>query len=265
MRTADYALGTIVTFDVRCGGCPRPRASRALRRARAQLHQADELFSTWKPDSPMSRLRRDEITLAQAPPEVADLLWACAEARRVSNGRFDPWSAPGGVDPGSLVRGWSVARARDVLRRAGVQAAVVDAGGVVATWGRPEPDRPWRIPIGGSRERDGAGWEAVGVESMATAPFDRRVARAPGTARPTPPHQPDPPGDWRTCTVSGPDPVIAQALAAAVLAAGPDGMALVRQTPGYDALAVGTDGSLSRTAGFPGRPAGRARGAAAAA
>ena len=61
-------------------------------------------------------------------PEVAEILWRCADARRLSAGWFDPWAAPGGVDPSGMVRGWSLGGALDVLRRAGVRAARINAG-----------------------------------------------------------------------------------------------------------------------------------------
>ena len=71
-------MGTTVIIDVYAAAGPgwRGRAahggelSRQLAEAVAILHRADEIFSTWRPDSPVSRLRRGEITSAQAPPEV---------------------------------------------------------------------------------------------------------------------------------------------------------------------------------------------------
>jgi thiamine biosynthesis lipoprotein len=61
-RRTEYALGTVVTLEA----VPDGRGvARALRQAGAGLQRADEIFSVWKPDSPISRLRRDEQSLAQ--------------------------------------------------------------------------------------------------------------------------------------------------------------------------------------------------------
>ena len=216
MRFADYALGTTVSIDVRPGDCGHASASRALRRARGRLHRADEIFSTWKPDSPMSRLRRDEITLAQAPPEVAEVLWRCADARRLSEGWFDPWNTLGGLDPAGLLRGWAVGGALDVLRGAGVSAALIDAGGVVAAFGAPTPGRAWRVPVPGA-EPPGHPCAMVEVSgSVATVVEGRRGTSAPHRGRPAG-------RNLRSVTVAGPDPVLAEALAVAVLSAGAGG------------------------------------------
>ena len=58
------------------------RGYAALAQARAILQRADAVFSTWKADSPMSRLRRGEITLEEAPTEVADGLGALRDGPR---------------------------------------------------------------------------------------------------------------------------------------------------------------------------------------
>ena len=92
-------MGTIVPIDVwTTGGRADASLSRQLTEARTLLQRADEVFSTWKPDSPVSRLRRGEITSAQAPAEVGEVLGLCAIARELSGGWFDPWAMPGGVD-----------------------------------------------------------------------------------------------------------------------------------------------------------------------
>ena len=102
-------MGTVVTIDifVHPGATSAQLADvrRILARAQATLHRADEVFSTWQPDSPVSRLRRGEITAAEAPEEVADVMAACATARQLSAGWFDPWAMPGGFDPTGYVKG----------------------------------------------------------------------------------------------------------------------------------------------------------------
>ena len=115
----ESVMGTVVTIDVYAtqvtGG---PQVSVGAAQARAALRRADAVFSTWKADSPMSRLRRGEISCAEAPPEVRDVLELCATAHELSGGWFDPWAMPGGVDPTGYVKGWA-ARARPRRTRLG--------------------------------------------------------------------------------------------------------------------------------------------------
>ena len=73
-------MGTVVSFNVReestkstttePASAPDGRIEEARRRAEAWLRWVDGVFSTWKPESPVSRLRRGEIGLDDAPPEV---------------------------------------------------------------------------------------------------------------------------------------------------------------------------------------------------
>ena len=92
----EIVMGTVVTIDLyrECGVSPSgvlPHLAAAVQ----VLHDADKVFSTWKAASPLSRLRRGEITLGEAPPEVTEVLEACRHAREVSHGWFDPCASPG--------------------------------------------------------------------------------------------------------------------------------------------------------------------------
>jgi FAD:protein FMN transferase len=232
----------------RAVGTRSPAPMTALQAAIASLHDADDVFSTWKADSPMSRLRRAEIRLEQAPREVAEVLALCENARDASGGWFDPWRLPGGVDPTGLVKGWAAQRALGVLQRAGVPGAMVNAGGDIAVFGEPGPGRPWRIGIRDPRTRDGLLCVVAvrGPGAVATSGTYERGAHIvdPLTGRPA--------TSVLSATVAGPDLSLADALANALVAS--DGRALeqIVRLPGYSALVVARDFSMRATSGFPG-------------
>ncbi len=245
IRRTESVMGTMASFDIRPGAVPSGAVYLALTEARAGLHRADAVFSLWKSQSPMSRLRRGEIGIDDAPGELAEVLTQCRAARVASHGWFDPWAMPGGVDPTGLVKGWAAQRALDVLDQAGVQAAMVNVGGDVAVSGRPEPRRPWRIGV-----RDP--WHAQRV--IAVVPTSGAIATSgtyergqhvldPRTGRPSSP--------VASATVIGPDLGLADALATAVAAAGEAGLDWFDDLDGYEALIVRHDGSLRLTSGFP--------------
>ena len=151
---AEEVMGTVVSFTAAPGGLTAAAAHAAIEAACQGLHRADAVFSTWIASSPVSRLRRGEVTLADLPPEVAaemtEVLDLCQRAKAASAGWFDPWAMPGGLDPTGLVKGWAVQRAADLLRRAGVAAALVNGGGDLAAFGSPpagQPGQPWRVGI----------------------------------------------------------------------------------------------------------------------
>ena len=126
-------MGTVITIDL-YGGVARDEeiTTRHVDAAQVALQRADEIFSTWKKQSILSRLRRGELSLVDVPDEVLEVLEACRSARLASEGWFDPWSMPGGVDPTGLVKGWAAERALHELRGLELTGAVVNAAGELA-------------------------------------------------------------------------------------------------------------------------------------
>ena len=51
------------------------------------------------------------------------------------------------VDLGGIAKGYSVDRAADVLRRAGVEGGMVDVGGDLVCFGRPPCGQSWTIDV----------------------------------------------------------------------------------------------------------------------
>src|ERR1039457_470046 len=150
---AEPVMGTVVSFAVVPGGQSGRAVAEAIGAACAALHQADAIFSTFDPHSPVSRLRRGAARLGDLPAEVAEVLELCAGARQASGGWFDPWAIPAGGDPTGLVKGWAVERALAVLREAGMAAAMVNGGGDIAVFGAAVPGQGWRV---GRSEEDTA-------------------------------------------------------------------------------------------------------------
>jgi thiamine biosynthesis lipoprotein len=249
-------MGTVVSFDLRAettteagqaAGGAGATAAAALEHAKAQLQWADDVFSTWKPESPMSRVRRGELALSDAPPEVAEVLELCRKAREASDGWFDPWAMPGGVDPTGLVKGWAAGRALDGFRRAGLPGAMVNAGGDIAVYGRPAPGQSWRLgvrdPLVADRimlvvELEGAGALAT---SGAYERGDHILEPASGAAA----------HSLLAATVVGHELGYADALATALFASGGALLGRLGELAGYHGLVIDRQGALRASRGFP--------------
>ncbi|HVB71328.1 MAG TPA: FAD:protein FMN transferase [Acidimicrobiales bacterium] len=122
-------MGTVVSFLVEPGHLSSEDVGRALDEAVAELHRIDDRFSTWKPESELSRLRAREIDRSsKLMDEVYEL---CAHAVDISRGYFDPWKMPGGFDPTGLVKGWAADRALAILAGRGITSGLINAGGDV--------------------------------------------------------------------------------------------------------------------------------------
>jgi thiamine biosynthesis lipoprotein len=246
----ETVMGTVVTIDVYPGtaatDAQRARIPGQIQRACDILHRADEIFSTWRPDSAISRLRAGQITAAEAPAEVADVIAACTAARELSRGWFDPWAMPGGFDPTGYVKGWAAQQALAVLAPAnGVCGAMVNAAGDIASFGQLPAGQPFRIGIADpAAPRRLAGI----VELTGAVATSGSYERGPHLIDP---RSGLPAARLASASVTGPDLGLADALATGLAVAGPDGLAFVEAIAGYAALTIDIDGARRSTLGFP--------------
>src|SRR5450755_747806 len=143
----EAVMGTVVSFDVRVDDeASRSRMQAAVADAVAWLHRVDEVFSTYRPESQISRLGRGELRLADCDADVAEVLDLCAQVGRESAGYFS--STYGGrLDPTGVVKGWSVQRASELLSSAGSTHHLVNGGGDIQAVGGNAPGMPWQIGI----------------------------------------------------------------------------------------------------------------------
>jgi FAD:protein FMN transferase len=264
----EEVMGTIVVIDVygtagpaTTGGATADgsagRAGQEIRarlaEAVATLHRADEIFSTWKPDSPVSRLRRGELSDGQAPAEVAEILGLCAVARDLSGGWFDPWAVPGGFDPSGYVKGWAAQNALAAFRTSAICGVLVNAAGDIASSGGLGDGTPFRIGIADpfAPLRLAEIVELTGA--IATSGTYERGEHLidPRSGRPA--------ARAASASVTGPDLGLADALATALAVAGEQGLALIDRLDGYEALVINSDGSKRRTQRFAGAARGNAQ------
>ena len=210
----------------------------------AWLREVDAIFSTYREDSDISRLDRGEITLAEARPEVDEVLTRCLALERATEGFFSVRPA-GRLDPSGLVKGWAVAGAADRLAAAGARNFCVNAGGDVIVRGRPEPGRRWRVGIRHPIELDRIA-AVVAVEDLAVA-TSGEYERGGHIVDP---HTGRPPSGLLSVTIVGPDLATADAYATAAFAMGEDGPAWTATLDGYDALCITSDRQVLSTPGF---------------
>jgi thiamine biosynthesis lipoprotein len=242
-------MGTVVTFDLYNGDQVAPGGLHVqIARAAALLRRADALFSPWKEHSPISQIRRGEISPEDAPAEVAEVLNSCAEARNLSDGWFDPWSMPGGLDPTGYVKGWAAQRALRVLVAAGPTGAIVNAAGDVATYGTPEADLPFRIGIIDPHSPHRLACVVETVGSIATSGIYERGAHL------IDPHTGERCSRVASASVTGADLGIADALATALAVAGVDGLSFIERLDDYEGFVICWDGSRHSTDSFPFAP-----------
>nr|WP_041834268.1 FAD:protein FMN transferase [Actinoplanes sp. N902-109] len=239
-------MGTVVSVDV-TDDLPVPTLRGMIDDVCAWLHEVDERFSTYKPDSEVSRFRRREIPLESCSPDMRTVLEACAELWRFTDGYFDAY-AGGPLDPSGYVKGWSVEIASARLAAAGSANHCLSAGGDVRARGHAANGQPWRIGVRHPWEADKISWVlAVSDGAVATSGTYERGHHVfnPRTGAPA--------RGLRSVTVTGPDLALADAYATAALAMGQSGLKwLAKLVPdGYESAAVTDDGRAFTSPGLP--------------
>jgi thiamine biosynthesis lipoprotein len=105
----------------------------------------DKQFSTYKPDSEISRINNGmpEDEWSPAMKKVLDL---CEETKELTDGYFDV-AHEGKIDPSGLVKGWSVYNASKLLKKAGANNFYIEAGGDIQVSGINADGGKWQIGI----------------------------------------------------------------------------------------------------------------------
>ena len=142
MRRIVTVMGTVFTLDLRDLDPSSWQADEVV----AWWHWVDQTFSTYRPDSQVSRLAAGSLRLDGCAPEVRHMLDLCERAAAASCSHFT--DRPGGrLDPSGMVKGWSVEVASDMLRQAGSEHRCITAGGDVSCAGVPEAGDVWRVGV----------------------------------------------------------------------------------------------------------------------
>ena len=181
----------------------------------------DEVFSTYKEGSQVSRLRRGEISIGDCSADLQEVWQLCLTSKALTFGSFDPWAVIGGFDPSGYVKGWASDRAIKILKSHGANCVQINAAGDLSLAGGNIVDEkliPWKIGI---RHPE----EAHTIVKMIEI-YDGAIATSGTYERGA--HIGDPHTGLiaigaRSATVIGPDGGLADALATALIVAGRDG------------------------------------------
>jgi thiamine biosynthesis lipoprotein len=253
-RHVGHVMNLPVSLALRGRHAADDRARAAWAAVMATLREVDPVFSTWRPDSHVARLGRGEITLADCPPEAAEVLALGEQAERESQGAFRVRRAgPGGevvLDPTGVVKGWAVERAADHLRALEATDFCLSAGGDLVCRTLDPGAPPWRIGIEDPLDT---------ARLVALAPVWTGAVATSGTA-----HRGDhlvdarsgrPPTGVASVTVVAASLSWADIDATAAYAQGEQAARWLRTRPGRSGLVVWADGSTTLVEGPSPAPA----------
>lgn len=145
-RYVAHVMGLPFSLALRGRHAADTRGAAAWDAALAVLREADRVFSTYRPDSVISRLGRGDLTLGACPADVTEVLELGAAAERDSGGAFAV--RRGGVlDPSGVVKGWAAERAAAHLAALSDTDFCLSAGGDVTCRTLDPSASPWRVGI----------------------------------------------------------------------------------------------------------------------
>ncbi|WP_295839047.1 FAD:protein FMN transferase [uncultured Microbacterium sp.] len=141
-------MGTVASITV--VGERTGRVERTIAACVARLRDDERVFSTYRDDSDISRLRDEGLELGDLDPRVTEVAERCRDLRERSGARFDAhWR--GWFDPTGYVKGWSTDAASrafdDLLAEGVIQAVGVNVGGDMRVRTAPTSEHVWRIGI----------------------------------------------------------------------------------------------------------------------
>jgi len=233
-------MGTVFTVDIRDPGV----WDDAVHDVATWLHHVDAVFSTYKPESDISRMQRGELRAAEAHPDVATVLDLCAELHATTGGYFT--ALPHGrLDATGLVKGWAIERASLLLRDRGSTNHAVNGGGDMQLGGTAAPGRPWRVGISDPHDRSRVLTVITGRDfAVATSGIAERgrhiVDPFTGNAAAT----------LAGVTVAGPSLTRADAYATAAFVMGRHALRWIDGLDGCAALLVSADGGIASSSAW---------------
>ena len=244
MKETRMLMGMPVTIEI-ADRDPNPEH---VEKAFSYFEYVDKKFSTYKPESEISRINRGELPQWDAwSADMRLVLELSEETKRMTAGYFDIVRADGTRDPSGLVKGWAIRNAANLLISLGCRNFYVDAGGDIQVHGTNGKGMPWHVGIRNP-------FSTREVIKTVTLGNDEGVATSGTYERGA--HIYNPKEEKKTVTeimsltVIGPNVYEADRFATAAFAMGERGIAFVEGLPGFEGYMVDRSGRATMTKHF---------------
>jgi thiamine biosynthesis lipoprotein len=150
-RRVEHVMGMPISLAIRGRHAASAAGHEAWRAVINELRHVDAIFSTYRPDSIINRLDRSELSVAECPAEVGEVLALGREAERLSGGAFSIELPRGDgrcrLDPSGVVKGWAAQRAVRFLASLDDTDFCLSAGGDIVCHTADPSRSAWRIGI----------------------------------------------------------------------------------------------------------------------
>jgi len=207
----------------------------------------DQTFSTFKPDSEISKINDGRVKLEHASGEMRQIFALAEQTKQEANGYFDIVTNDGKYDPSGIVKGWAIWQAATMLANAGFSNFYVEAGGDIQVQGSGGEGAGWKVGIKNPFNVQ----EIVKVvyvknnEGIATSGTYERGAHIYN-----PKNRRREPSDIVSITVVGPNIYEADRFATAAFAMGREGIGFIDHLNGFAGYAIDRNRQATMTRQF---------------
>ena len=206
----------------------------------------DATFSTYKPESEISRINKKEVELSACSADMQKVFRLCAETKQATNGFFNIIARDGSYDPSGLVKGWAIHKAAEILKNKNIKNCYVEAGGDIQVSGTNTENSLWRVGICNPFDQNKivkvVALDNVGMATSGTYVRGQHIYN---------------PHDMQSqisgvvsLTVTGPNIYEADRFATAAFAMGRAGIEFIEQMPGLEGYMIDDSGMATMTSGF---------------
>jgi len=242
MKMSRIVMGMPATIQI-VGG---HSAEEAISAAFDYLDQVDAQFSTYKPESEISRFNRGEIEEKDLSIEMQEVFALAEQTKQETNGYFDIRTPSGALDPSGIVKGWSIRYAAHIINEKGFTNYLIEIGGDIASLGVDEHGNEWSVGIRNP-------FDATQIVKV-IYPRGHGVATSGTAERGNHIYNPHDPTallkSLASITVIGPDVCEADRFATAAFAMEENGVHFIENLGGFEAYAIDQYGIATFTSNF---------------
>ncbi len=193
----------------------------------------DNTFSTYKDQSEISRINRQELKLMDASEDMKTI-FALAEDTRLSTDGFFNIRHDDCYDPSGIVKGWAIFNAAELIRQKGFENFYVEAGGDIQAYGVNAQGQEWRVGIRNPFDMD----EIVKVVAISNCGIATSGTYIRGQHIYNPNNRDEIITDILSLTVIGPDIYEADRFATAAFAMGRNGIMFIENLDGFEGYMI---------------------------
>ncbi len=210
------------------------------------LHYVDQKFSTYKPESEISKINRGEMLEPDYSDDMKEIFYLAEQTKQDTNGYFNIKNNEGNLDPSGIVKGWAIWKASLLLKQSGRKYFCIGVGGDIQVSVENPAIQFWTVgiknPFDLSQIVKGL---RVTDQGVATSGSYERGSHIYNPLKPT-----QPLNQILSITVIGPNIYEADRFATAAFAMGRNGIHLIESLPKLEGYMIDNQGVATMTTGF---------------